>query len=149
MEVPLPAYNDSIASDATNAVRAKAEGLWAAKIGLQTLIKTVERAGRAFLVAVIEFARGRLSQLGRCLGKLPVARRELVEMAASHLLSMSIDARTDFLCASSNLFRYSGTRGSLAHQLRVAERRETIYVASRPPLPPLRRVKKSQRGTLL
>ena len=54
MAVPLPAYNNSIASDATNAVRDKAERLWTAKIGLQTLIKTVERAGRAFLIAVVE-----------------------------------------------------------------------------------------------
>ena len=52
--VPLPAYDYSIASDATNAVRAKAERLWTAKIGLQTLIKTVERARRAFLIAVVE-----------------------------------------------------------------------------------------------
>ena len=36
MAVPLPAYDDSITSDATNAVRAKAERLWTAKIGLQT-----------------------------------------------------------------------------------------------------------------
>ena len=50
MAVPLPAYKNSIASDATNGVRAKAERLWTAKIGLQTLIKTVERAGRAFLI---------------------------------------------------------------------------------------------------
>ena len=54
MEIPLPAYEDSIASDATNAVRAKAEHLWTANIGLQTLIKTVERAGRAFLITVVE-----------------------------------------------------------------------------------------------
>ena len=52
--VPLPAYDDSIASDATNAVRAKAERLWTTKIGLQTPIKTVGRAGRAFLIAVVE-----------------------------------------------------------------------------------------------
>ena len=45
MAVPLPAYDNSIASDATNAVCAKAGRLWTAKIGLQTLIKTVERAG--------------------------------------------------------------------------------------------------------
>ena len=38
----------------TNAVCAKAERLWTAMIGLQTLIKTVERAGRAFLIAVVE-----------------------------------------------------------------------------------------------
>ena len=54
MAIPLPAYDDSIASDATNAVRAKAERLWTAKIGLQTLIKTVERTGHAFLIAVVE-----------------------------------------------------------------------------------------------
>ena len=54
MEVPLKAYNDSIAADANNAVRAKAERLWTAKIELQRLIKTVERAGRAFLVAAVE-----------------------------------------------------------------------------------------------
>ena len=54
MAISLPAYNDSIASDATNAVRAKAERLWMVKIGLQALIKIVERAGRAFLVAVVK-----------------------------------------------------------------------------------------------
>ena len=54
MSVPLPPYDDSIASDATNAVRAKVERLWTAKIGLQTLIKTVERAGRTFLIAGVE-----------------------------------------------------------------------------------------------
>ena len=43
MEVPLPTYDNSIASDATNAVRAKAERLWTAKIELQRLIKTVEQ----------------------------------------------------------------------------------------------------------
>ena len=51
MAIPLPAYEDSIASDATTAVRAKAKRLWTAKIELQRLIKTVERA---FLVAVVE-----------------------------------------------------------------------------------------------
>ena len=54
MAIPLPAYDNSIASDATNAVRAKSEPLWTAKIGLQTLIKTVERSGRVFLIAVVE-----------------------------------------------------------------------------------------------
>ena len=54
MSTPQPTYDDSIASDATNAVRAKAERLWTAKMGLHTLIKTVERAGRAYLLAVIE-----------------------------------------------------------------------------------------------
>ena len=54
MEVPLQAYDDSIAADANNAVRAKAERLWTAKIELQRLIKTVKRAGRALLVPVAE-----------------------------------------------------------------------------------------------
>ena len=54
MSIPLPPYDNSIASDATNAVRAKSERLWTAKIGIQTLIKTVERAGRALLIAVVE-----------------------------------------------------------------------------------------------
>ena len=53
MEIPLPAYNNSIAADANNAVRTKAERLWTAKIELQRLIKTVECAGRTFLVAVM------------------------------------------------------------------------------------------------
>ena len=54
MAIPLPSYNDSITADATKAVRAKAKRLWTAKIELLRLIKTVERAGRAFLVAVVE-----------------------------------------------------------------------------------------------
>ena len=54
MEVPLPAYDDSIAAYANNALCAKAECLWTTKIELQRLIKTVERAGHAFLVAVVE-----------------------------------------------------------------------------------------------
>ena len=35
MEVPLTAYDDGIAADATNAVRTKAERLWTAKIELE------------------------------------------------------------------------------------------------------------------
>ena len=54
MDTPLPAYEDIIASNATNTVRAKAERLWTAKIGLQTLIKTVERARCAFLIAAVK-----------------------------------------------------------------------------------------------
>ena len=54
MAVPLPACDNSIASDATNAVRANSERLWTAMIGLQTLIKTVERTGGAILVAVVK-----------------------------------------------------------------------------------------------
>ena len=34
MAVPIPAYDDSISSDDTNAVCAKAKHLWTAKIGL-------------------------------------------------------------------------------------------------------------------
>ena len=54
MAVPFPSYDDSIASNATNAVRAKAERLWTSKIGLQTLIKTVERSRRAVLITVVK-----------------------------------------------------------------------------------------------
>ena len=54
MEFPLQAYDNSIVVDANNAVRAKAERLWTAKIELQRLIKTVERSGRAFLVSVVK-----------------------------------------------------------------------------------------------
>ena len=54
MAIPLPAYGDSIASNATNVVRAKAERLWTANIRLQTLIKTVERSRCAFLISVVE-----------------------------------------------------------------------------------------------
>ena len=54
MEVPHQTYGDSIVANANNTVRAKAERLWTAKIELQRLIKTVERAGRAFLVAVVK-----------------------------------------------------------------------------------------------
>ena len=54
MEVLLQEYKDSIAADANNAVQAKPERLWTAKIEFQRLIKTVERAGRAFLVAVVK-----------------------------------------------------------------------------------------------
>ena len=43
MEVPLQAYNGSIATDSNNAVRAKDERFWTAKIELQRLIKTVQR----------------------------------------------------------------------------------------------------------
>ena len=54
MAIPLPAYDKSIAADANNAVRVKAKRLWTANIELQRLIKMVERAGRALLVAVVE-----------------------------------------------------------------------------------------------
>ena len=54
MAIPLPAYDDSIATDANKAVRAKSKRLWTEKIELQQIIKTVECAGRAFLVAVVE-----------------------------------------------------------------------------------------------
>ena len=53
MEAPLQAYDDSITADLNNSVRAKAERLWTANSELQQLIMTVERAGRALLVAVV------------------------------------------------------------------------------------------------
>ena len=54
MEVPIQAYNDSIAVNANNAVRAKAESLWTANIKLQQLIKIVKCARSDFLVAVVK-----------------------------------------------------------------------------------------------
>ena len=54
MEVPLQVYDDSIAANANNAVRAKNKRLWTAKIELKQLIKTVKRARRTFLVAVVK-----------------------------------------------------------------------------------------------
>ena len=39
MAIPLPTYDDIIATDSNNAVRAKAKRLWTAKIELQRLIK--------------------------------------------------------------------------------------------------------------
>ena len=70
-------------------------------------------------------------------------------IASIHLLSIGSFARTNFFCASSRQLTYSGTQGSSAHQPSVAERREKMSVASRPPLLPLSQAKKSQRGTLL
>ena len=54
METPFKSYDNGIAGNATNTVRAKAERLWTANIELQRLVKTVERAGRAFFKAVVE-----------------------------------------------------------------------------------------------
>ena len=54
METPLKSYDDGIADDATNAVRAKSKRLWTAYIDLQRLVKTVERAGRAFVKAFVK-----------------------------------------------------------------------------------------------
>ena len=54
METPLKSYDDGISGKATNAVRAKAKRLWTAKIDLQRLVKTVERAGHTFFKAVVE-----------------------------------------------------------------------------------------------
>ena len=50
-------------------------------------------------------------------------------MAASHLSLIGRDALTDLRCASLSFLMYSGTRGSSAHQPRVAESRETMSVA--------------------
>ena len=54
METSLKSYDDGIAVDASNAVRANVERLWTPKIEIQRLIKTVERSVRAFLVAFIK-----------------------------------------------------------------------------------------------
>ena len=50
----LKSYDDGISGDTNNAVRAKAKRLWTAKIELQRLVKTVERAEPAFFKAVVE-----------------------------------------------------------------------------------------------
>ena len=49
-----------------------------------------------FHAAHVLLVRGRLSQSGRCFGKLPAARSEPVAMAASHLSFIGSFARTDF-----------------------------------------------------
>ena len=49
-----------------------------------------------FHAAHVLLERGRLSQSGRCLGKLPAARSKPVAMAASHLSSIRSVALTDF-----------------------------------------------------
>ena len=54
METPLKSYNNDIAGDAINDVRAKSKRLWTTKIELQRLFKTAERAGNAFFKAVVE-----------------------------------------------------------------------------------------------
>ena len=71
---------------------------------LLTLERELVRAESVFHATHVLLAQGRLSQLGRCLGKLPAERREPVAMAASHLSSTGRDAHIDFLCASSSLF---------------------------------------------
>ena len=87
--------------------------------------------------------------VGALLGEASRGEERAGSYGRDPLLLIGSDALTDFLCASSNRFKYSGTCGSSAHQPRVAERRETMSVALRPPLPPLRRAKKSRSGTLL
>ena len=51
METPLKYYDYGISVDATNAVRAKAERLWTAKIKHQRLVKNAERP---FIKAVVK-----------------------------------------------------------------------------------------------
>ena len=133
MAIPLSAYEDSIAADANNAVHAKAKRLWTAKIELQRLIKTAERAGRAFLVAVIEDTwLLPLKEEATFYNKVPL--RDFFARLKDG--SGSLEA-TDIVSLLS------------AHHPRVSERRETMSVASRLPLPSLRPAKKSRRGTLL
>ena len=54
MLVALEAYDPSIAANATDAVRARAERNWTARRELQRLIRAVERNGRLFLLSVVE-----------------------------------------------------------------------------------------------
>jgi hypothetical protein len=50
----MPPYDPSIASDASDAVRVKAERVWTAKADRQRLIRATERLGRIFLTTVVE-----------------------------------------------------------------------------------------------
>jgi len=52
--LPMAAYDPTIASDATDAVRVKAEREWTAKADRQRLIRAAERHGRIFLTTVVE-----------------------------------------------------------------------------------------------
>ena len=133
MAIPLPAYDDSIASDATNDVRAKAERLWTANIGLQTLIKTVKHAGRAILIAVVEDTWILLLKEETTFYNTVPLRDFFTRLKGG---SGGLEATDIASLLSATLSWW-------------AERRETMSVASRPPLLPLRRVKKSRRGTLL
>jgi hypothetical protein len=47
-------YDPSITSDATDAVRVKAERVWTAKADRQRLTRATERLGRIFLTTVVE-----------------------------------------------------------------------------------------------
>jgi hypothetical protein len=50
----MPAYDPTIAADATDAVRVKAEREWTAKADRQRLIRAAERHGRTFLTTIVE-----------------------------------------------------------------------------------------------
>jgi hypothetical protein len=50
----MPPYDPSIASDATDTVRVKAEREWSAKVDRQRLIRATKRHGRIFLTTVVE-----------------------------------------------------------------------------------------------
>jgi hypothetical protein len=52
--LPMAPYDPSIASDATDAVRAKTEREWSAKADLQRLIRAAERHVRTFLTTMVE-----------------------------------------------------------------------------------------------
>jgi hypothetical protein len=54
LHLPMAAYDPSIASDATDAVRVKAEREWTAKANCQRLIRATERLGRIFLTTIVE-----------------------------------------------------------------------------------------------
>jgi hypothetical protein len=54
LETSLVAYDPSIAADASNAIRVRAERAWTAKLERQRLIRTVERQLRIFFATIIE-----------------------------------------------------------------------------------------------
>jgi hypothetical protein len=54
LHLQMAAYDPSITSDATDAVRVKAKQEWTAKADRQRLIRATERLGRIFLTTVVE-----------------------------------------------------------------------------------------------
>ena len=77
----------------------------------------------------------RPSQSGHCFGKLPATRREGHAMAASQLSVIERPAQVAFFYKSSIVLMYSGTRGSAFQKSIISFMRETMLVASKPPLP--------------
>ena len=77
----------------------------------------------------------RPSKSGRCFRKLPTERREEDVMATSQLSVIGMPERVTFFCESFILLMYSGMQGSLFQKSIICLMRETLAVASIPPLP--------------